>query len=319
MTGPMSRPSGSGPMPRPGAGGGTPTGGLRRPGGPPGPGGPGTGGYRRPPVPQRRPSLGPLIGAGVVAVVLIATLIALATNKKSSSAKTTTPTSQPGSFTPATNDTTPDTLVVTLPPDTVAEVSPTTSTPLDTVAGPTTTGVPTVLAKGATGPEVTALQQALKDRGFRLTPTSTFGPATERMLRQFQAGLGIKATGQVGPETRAALGLGPNGVSKYSTARGAVAAAVKYLNGTMTVALPDDATTALSRLRTGSKGTPMQWGLTNEDFKALPKYVKGRQIAQIQGPDPDTGLTRTLLICFTRNKPITWCGIWSMTATSLGS
>jgi peptidoglycan hydrolase-like protein with peptidoglycan-binding domain len=264
--------------------------------------------------------MGPLIGAGVVAVILVATLIALATHKKSSSsAKTTTPTSQPASFTSETVDTSPDTSISTIAPDTVAGGTAPATNPVDTVGGPTTTTAPVALMVGATGPEVTAMQQALHDRGFRLTPTGTFGAATARLLKQFQAGIGLRATGKLGPESRAALGLGAAGVTGFSTPHGAFAAAVKYLNGSTSVALPDDVVTALARLRSGSKGSPMQWGLTNEDYKSLPKYIRGRQVAQIQGPDPDSGLTRTLLLCMTRTKPITWCGVWSLTAGSTGS
>src|SRR5438093_1493392 len=64
------------------------------------------------------------------------------------------------------------------------------------------------LKEGATGPEVTKLQEKLKTLGF--DPGSVdgeFGPATEAAVIAFQRSEGLLADGIVGPRTQAALAL----------------------------------------------------------------------------------------------------------------
>jgi len=62
------------------------------------------------------------------------------------------------------------------------------------------------LRLGASGPEVTALQQKLNAGGERLPVNGTFGPRTQEAVRRFQLARGIQpANGIVGPSTAAAL------------------------------------------------------------------------------------------------------------------
>jgi len=58
----------------------------------------------------------------------------------------------------------------------------------------------------STGPDVTKLQQRLKDLGFDPNGIDvTFGPGTEAAVRAFQQANGLEVDGKVGPDTRTAL------------------------------------------------------------------------------------------------------------------
>jgi peptidoglycan hydrolase-like protein with peptidoglycan-binding domain len=61
------------------------------------------------------------------------------------------------------------------------------------------------LRRGSSGPAVAALQRALGRLGFDLASDGTFGPNTERSVREFQGRSGLDADGVVGPATKAAL------------------------------------------------------------------------------------------------------------------
>ena len=66
-----------------------------------------------------------------------------------------------------------------------------------------------VLKTGSTGPDVTALQQALSKAGFDPGASDgNFGPGTQSAVQAFQKSAGIAPDGVVGPQTAAALGLG---------------------------------------------------------------------------------------------------------------
>jgi peptidoglycan hydrolase-like protein with peptidoglycan-binding domain len=64
------------------------------------------------------------------------------------------------------------------------------------------------LQRGSSGPDVTALQQRLKDLGFDPNGVDGgFGSGTEKAVRAFQQAKGLGVDGKVGPDTRAALQL----------------------------------------------------------------------------------------------------------------
>jgi len=65
----------------------------------------------------------------------------------------------------------------------------------------------TVIALGDRGPDVIALQKALKARGAAIATDGVFGPATRGAVVAFQAAQGLTPDGVVGPRTRTALGL----------------------------------------------------------------------------------------------------------------
>src|SRR5438132_13693335 len=67
----------------------------------------------------------------------------------------------------------------------------------------------TPLRQGSSGPEVTELQQKLKDLGFDPNGVDgNFGPGTRDAVITFQQRKGLQADGIAGPATLAALGLG---------------------------------------------------------------------------------------------------------------
>src|SRR5437016_2419716 len=67
----------------------------------------------------------------------------------------------------------------------------------------------TPLRQGSSGPEVTELQQKLKDLGFDPNGVDgNFGPGTRDAVIAFQQSKGLQADGIAGPATLAALGLG---------------------------------------------------------------------------------------------------------------
>jgi uncharacterized protein (TIGR02594 family) len=62
-----------------------------------------------------------------------------------------------------------------------------------------------VMKQGSSGPDVAALQLALKNIGYALTGTGFFGPATDTAVTAFQKRVGLKPDGDVGPETAKAI------------------------------------------------------------------------------------------------------------------
>lgn len=122
-----------------------------------------------------------------------------------------TATPSPDAFVPAT--TRP---VITNPPD----VTGVTATPYSGIGG-VNTPTPTVgvLKSGTSGSEVRKLQQRLKDLGFYSGKVDgDFGAGTEQAVKAFQRASGLKADGQAGERTLAALNA-PNAVRITATPR----------------------------------------------------------------------------------------------------
>ena len=110
------------------------------------------------------------------------------------------PTATPDSsaFVPAT--TRPP--IITNPPDVVGA----TATPYSGVAANTPAPTVGTLKSGASGSEVRALQQRLKDLGFYSGKVDgKFGAGTEQAVKAFQKASGLKADGAAGSKTMAAL------------------------------------------------------------------------------------------------------------------
>lgn len=68
---------------------------------------------------------------------------------------------------------------------------------------------PGLTKRGSKGAAVKAVQQRLKDRGWKITVDGDFGPTTDSIIRQFQAEKKIGVDGIVGPATWAALWKAP--------------------------------------------------------------------------------------------------------------
>ncbi len=64
-----------------------------------------------------------------------------------------------------------------------------------------------LLARGATGPAVRALQEALVELEWEIDVDGTFGPATDQAVRELQEQNGLDIDGIVGPLTWEALGF----------------------------------------------------------------------------------------------------------------
>jgi len=75
----------------------------------------------------------------------------------------------------------------------------------------------TVLRQGSSGPDVTNLQQKLKDLGFDPNAVDgDFGPGTRDAVIAFQQSNGLQADGIAGPATLAALGLGDGSANAFT-------------------------------------------------------------------------------------------------------
>ena len=62
-----------------------------------------------------------------------------------------------------------------------------------------------IIRRGSEGSQVTKLQNALKDAGYKLSADGVFGPGTEKVVKQFQRDEGLTADGIVGRSTWSAL------------------------------------------------------------------------------------------------------------------
>jgi hypothetical protein len=92
------------------------------------------------------------------------------------------------------------------------------------------------LKQGSSGPDVTNLQQKLKDLGFDPNGVDgNFGPGTTKAVIAFQQSKGLGADGKAGPNTLAALELGGSGTSDAGSGAAtasapALAAAIDIVN-----------------------------------------------------------------------------------------
>ena len=85
-----------------------------------------------------------------------------------------------------------------------------------------------LLKQGSRGPEVTRLQQELKNQGFFTfwKITDYFGPYTRDAVIRFQRSRGLAVDGIVGPQTRAAL-YGTKAATTAAVSRGATSQQIR--------------------------------------------------------------------------------------------
>src|SRR6266496_5173301 len=140
-----------------------------------------------------------------------------------------------------------------------------------------------ILKQGSSGPDVTALQQKLKDLGFDPKGVDgNFGPGTRDAVIAFQQSEGLQADGIAGPATLAALGLGDGQAIGDTSSSASSDAAGDEDSASGDTASADAASTA----DTATAGALNLGGLTGK----LPAAV----IAQIPDTAREFGITTNL-------------------------
>jgi len=95
-----------------------------------------------------------------------------------------------------------------------------------------------VLKEGSSGPDVTALQQRLKDLGFDPNGVDgNFGPGTKTALIAFQNSKGLEADGKAGPSTLGALQLGGSAPSDAGAGTATATAPAASAGGGLSLAM----------------------------------------------------------------------------------
>src|SRR3989442_12183804 len=134
-----------------------------------------------------------------------------------------------------------------------------------------------ILKQGSSGPDVTKLQQKLKDLGFDPNGVDgNFGPGTRDAVMAFQQSKGLQADGIAGPATLAALGLDD----------GQANAATTSPESTDTASTDTASTDTASSADTAAAGSLNLGGLTGK----LPAGV----ILQIPDTAKEFGITTNL-------------------------
>src|SRR5438552_8940098 len=144
----------------------------------------------------------------------------------------------------------------------------------------------TVLKQGSSGPDVTALQQKLKDLGFDPNGVDgNFGPGTKAAVIAFQQSKGLQADGIAGPASLAALGLGDGQPNADTTSPAS----------TDTTSTDTASTDTASPADTATAGALNLGGLTGK----LPAAV----IAQIPDTAKEFGITTNLRLAHFLAQP----------------
>src|SRR4030095_13212672 len=123
-----------------------------------------------------------------------------------------------------------------------------------------------LLKEGSSRPDVTALQQKLKDLGFDPNGVDgNFGPGTKAALIAFQKSKALEADGKAGPNTFAALGIGGSAPSAAGagSATGPVAGGSFHFVGNKAVA-PDGTVF----------GKKFKLGIFNEGSTSIAAFVQ---------------------------------------------
>jgi hypothetical protein len=236
-------------------------------------------------------------GAALVAIILLVVILVVTLGG--------------GSDKTATTDTTPGTEVTDSSLATGATGPGVTDSLPASATGATGATGSESLTKGDTGPMVSAVQQALLSRGYEVSVTGTFDDATVTAVKKFQKNVNLPVVGKAGPATRAALGLGELRDSEITTYKQAVTAVVTYLNKGKYGLLPKDALKSLFAFRQLTKGKRIVWSIDNlEVAQLVADAPAGQGIASLKLVNQTTKSEHTLTICFTKEAPIQWCGLW---------
>lgn len=167
------------------------------------------------------------------------------------------------------------------------------------------------LTKGSTGPEVQAVQEALLARTYEVTVNGVFDNATFTAVKQFQKNVNLPVVGKAGPTTRAALGLGVQKDTTFDTYKQAITAVATYLNKGTYGLLPKDTLKSLYAFRNVTKGKPIVWSIEKlEVAKLYAEPAEGQAVALLKLYNRKTKNSHNLTVCFTKTKPITFCGLW---------
>lgn|GEM_PF-1338635 len=127
------------------------------------------------------------------------------------------------------------------------------------------------LKSGVEGPEVEALQQTLKDQGFRIGVDGDFGPGTEKFVKRVQAAHGLQQTGVVDQATANAIIAGPPAADVAPGTPGVTESTPfgRYAPGS-------DAAKDLFRQAAPLAGVDASWADSEALHKVLAKETQGR-------------------------------------------
>lgn len=158
---------------------------------------------------------------------------------------------------------------------------------------PPSTGRPE-LARGASGPQVSELQQLLTDAGARPgTVDGDFGGGTERGVKTFQAAMGLPITGVADAATWGALERGDRIVAQAADGAPNVSSVTPYGR----YEPGSDAAKALFASAAQAAGVPASWADSDALHTLLAKESQGR----VAVPNYTYGSRKSL--------PSTWAGV----------
>jgi len=147
---------------------------------------------------------------------------------------------------------------------------------------------------GSSGPEVSTLQQILKDQGYFAYPTITgyYGSATWKAVAAFQWANGLEAVGYVGPTTRALLdSLSPSTLAQSASST------------------PQSSLTQTSSCTPLTLTRPLDLGVTGADVTSLQQFLAAQGLLTVAPTGYFGPLTAQVVLAFQKANDIEAVGI----------